>query len=168
MRRHRGDTLDHRRQPCRSLTWHQLHNQVASLARALSALGVQPGERVAAVLPNIPEAIIGLLATASLGAIWTINSPELSVTATLDRLGQLQPVVLIGASHYRFNGKDVDCRAQLRSLPDKLPSLRRTIVVNDPGQADNAPSDRQLLDFTTLVNDAAEPAYTPVPFDHPL
>ena len=152
----------------RSLTWHQPHNQVASLARALSAIGVQPGERVAAVLPNIPEAIVGLLATASLGAIWTINSPELSVTATLDRLGQLQPVVLIGASHYRFNGKDVDCRAQLRTLPDKLPSLRPTIVVNDPDQADNAPSDRQLLDFTTLVNDTAEPAYTPVPFDHPL
>lgn len=152
----------------RSLTWRQLHSQVASLARALSALGVQPGERVAAVLPNIPEAIIGLLATASLGAIWTINSPELSVTATLDRLGQLQPVMLIGASHYRFNGKDVDCRAQLHTLPDKLPSLRHTIVVNDPDQADNAPSDQQLLDFTTLANDTAEPAYTPVPFDHPL
>ena len=152
----------------RSLTWRQLHSQVASLARALSALGVQPGERVAAVLPNIPEAIIGLLATASLGAIWTINSPELSVTATLDRLGQLQPVVLIGASHYRFNGKDVDCRAQLRTLPDKLPSLRPTIVVNDPDHGDNARSDRQLLDFTTLVNDTAEPSYTPVPFDHLL
>ena len=70
----------------RSLTWRQLHSQVAALARTLSALGVQPGERVAAVLSNIPEAIIGLWATASLGATWTINSPELSVTAKLDRL----------------------------------------------------------------------------------
>jgi acetoacetyl-CoA synthetase len=70
----------------RSLTWRQLHSQVASLARAPSALGVQPGERVAAVLSNIPEAIIGLWASASLGATWTINSPELSVTAKLDRL----------------------------------------------------------------------------------
>jgi acetoacetyl-CoA synthetase len=152
----------------RSLTWRQLHSQVASLATALRALGVQPGERVAAVLPNIPEAIVGLLATASLGAIWTINSPELSVTATLDRLDQLQPVVLIGASRYRFNGKDVDCRAQLYTLPDKLPSLRHTIVVNDPDEADNAPSARELLDFAALVNDGAEAAYAPVPFDHPL
>jgi acetoacetyl-CoA synthetase len=73
-------------------------------------------------------------------------------------------VVLMGASHYRFNGKDVDCRAQLH----KLPSLRHTIVVDDPDQADGAPSDRQLPDLTTLVNETAEPAYTPVPFDLPL
>jgi acetoacetyl-CoA synthetase len=152
----------------RSMTWRQLHSQVASLATALRALGVQPGERVAAVLPNIPEAIVGLLATASLGAIWTINSPELSVTATLDRLDQVQPVVLIGASRYRFNGKDVDCRAQLETLPDRLPSLRHTIVVNDPDEADTASSARELLDFAALVNDDAEAAYAPVPFDHPL
>jgi acetoacetyl-CoA synthetase len=152
----------------RSLTWRQLHSQVASLATALRALGVQPGERVAAVLPNIPEAIVGLLATASLGAIWTINSPELSVTATLGRLDQLQPVVLIGASHYRFNGKDVDCRDQLVTLPEKLPSLRHTIVVNDPDEADNARSARELLDFAALVSDDAEAAYAPVPFEHPL
>jgi acetoacetyl-CoA synthetase len=152
----------------RSMTWRQLHSQVASLATALRALGVQPGERVAAVLPNIPEAIVGLLATASLGAIWTINSPELSVTATLDRLDQAQPVVLIGASRYRFNGKDVDCRAQLETLPDRLPSLRHTIVVNDPDEADTASSARELLDFAALVNDDAEAAYAPVPFDHPL
>jgi acetoacetyl-CoA synthetase len=152
----------------RSMTWRQLHSQVASLATALRALGVQPGERVAAVLPNIPEAIVGLLATASLGAIWTINSPELSVTATLDRLDQVQPVVLIGASRYQFNGKDVDCRAQLETLPDRLPSLRHTIVVNDPDEADTASSARELLDFAALVNDDAEAAYAPVPFDHPL
>jgi acetoacetyl-CoA synthetase len=152
----------------RSMTWRQLHSQVASLATALRALGVQPGERVAAVLPNIPEAIIGLLATASLGAIWTINSPELSVTATLDRLDQVQPVVLIGASRYRFNGKDVDCRAQLETLPDRLPSLRHTIVVNDPDEGGTASSARELLDFAALVNDDAEAAYAPVPFDYPL
>jgi acetoacetyl-CoA synthetase len=152
----------------RSMTWRQLHSQVVSLATALRALGVQPGERVAALLPNIPEAIIGLLATASLGAIWTINSPELSVTATLDRLDQVQPVVLIGASRYRFNGKGVDCRAQLETLPDRLPSLRHTIVVNDPDEADTASGARELLDFAALVNDDAEAAYAPVPFDHPL
>jgi acetoacetyl-CoA synthetase len=152
----------------RSMTWRELHSQVASLAARLRALGVRPGERVAAVLPNVAEAIVGLLATASLGAIWTINSPELSTTATLDRLEQLQPVVLIAASRYRFNGKTIDCLAQLGTLRENLAGLRHTIVVRDPDEGEYIAPGAELLDFATLVNDAAEPSYTPVPFDHPL
>jgi len=90
------------------LTWRQLESQVSSLAAHLRRLGIGPGDRVAAVLPNVPEAIIGLLATSAIGAVWTINSPDLSAAATLERLRQLEPKLLIGVDGYRFNAKDFD------------------------------------------------------------
>lgn len=155
------------------LTWHELREQVASLAGRLRGLGVEPGDRVAAVLPNLPEAIIGLLATASIGAIWSINSPDLSATATLDRLRQLEPRVLIGVDGYRFNGKDFDRVDFLTEVEAGLPSLAHTILVRNPDRAPGStPTSEgvrvERLDFATLVTDTVEPRYERVPFDHPL
>ena len=149
-----------------SLTWRELESQVASLAAHLRRLGVAPGDRVAAVLPNVPEAIIGLLATASIGAVWTINSPDLSAAATLERLRQLEPTVLIGVTGYRFNGKDFDRHTHLTEIEAGLPGLRNTIVVTDP----DLPADpgHGRVDFADLVTDAVEPSYLRLPFDHPL
>ncbi|WAM19756.1 acetoacetate--CoA ligase [Rhodococcus sp. JS3073] len=149
------------------LTWRQLDAQVASLAGHLRRLGVEPGDRVAAVLPNLPEAIIGLLATASIGAIWTINSPDLSAAATLDRLRQLEPKILIGVDGYRFNGKNFDRREHLAAVEAGLPGVRHTIVVRNAYPAAPEP-DCARFDFADLVTDTAAADYHRVAFDHPL
>ncbi|MDV8022726.1 acetoacetate--CoA ligase [Rhodococcus sp. IEGM 1330] len=149
------------------LTWRQLEARVTSLAYHLRQLGIESGDRVAAVLPNVPEAIIGLLATASIGAIWTISSPDLSVDATLDRLRQLEPKVLLAVEGYRFNGKDFDRREHLSEVHAGLPSVQHVIVVGDPVAAalDTA---RDLITFDRLVHDSADADYCRVGFDHPL
>ncbi|MGO1536690.1 MAG: AMP-binding protein, partial [Yaniella sp.] len=91
-----------------SMSWNQLRTRVHGLAEQLHELGVKPGERVAAVLPNVAEAIIGMLATATIGAVWTISSPDLTPTATLSRLRQVEPKVLITTAGYTFNGRRHD------------------------------------------------------------
>ncbi len=157
-----------------TVTWRQLERQVASLAAHLDGLGVGPGDVVAAVLPNIPEAIIGLLAAASLGAIWTINSPDLSAGATLDRIRQLEPKILIGAEGYQFNGKHVDQTGHLTEVEDGLPGLSRTIVVRGPGKSVPLPAgapvtaQSQRLNFDELTSGNAAPYYRRLPFTHPL
>lgn len=136
------------------ITWAELRRRTLNLARCLRSLGVTPGDRVAAVLPNIPEAIIGLLATATLGAVWTISSPELSPTATLGRLRQLAPTILIGTRGYRFNGRELDLTAPLREIADGLPSVTRVLTVDDLREA--------------METDGEPAAFHRVPFAHPL
>lgn len=158
------------------LTWRQLEAAVASLATRLRDLGVVPGDRVAAVLPNLPAAIIGLLAAASIGAVWTINSPDLSPKATLDRLAQLEPKVLIAVDGYRFNGKEFDRLDHLAEVEAGLPSLEHTLLVRNladtPGTgtmaAGSAGAGAPRLDFAEAAASSAAPDYTRVPFDHPL
>ncbi|AHH18564.1 putative acetoacetate-CoA ligase [Nocardia nova SH22a] len=149
------------------LTWRELRDRVAGLATALRELGVRPGDRVAAVLPNTPEAIIGLLAAAAVGAIWTVNSPELAVRATVARLSQLAPTVLIGCGAYRFNGKTIECTDRLTTLADALPSVRHLII----DAADRPPRltrDVTVHDFGELSGRTATPVYETTAFDHPL
>ena len=153
----------------RDISWSQLAGCVGALAKHLRELGVQPGDRVAAVLPNIPEAIIGLLASASIGAVWTINSPDLSAQATLDRLAQLEPTVLIGADGYRFNGKEFDRLEHFAQVLAGLPTVKHSILVRklNPGLSAED-TDAGHRDFAQLTSTAVEPEYLRVPFDHPL
>lgn len=153
----------------RDITWTQLGERVGALAHHLRDVGVRPGDCVAAVLPNLPEAIVGLLASASIGAVWTINSPDLSAQATLDRLVQLEPTVLIGTDGYRFNGKEFPRLDHLAEIRAGLPTLRHTILVKklDP----QLPSERvgfEHQDSAAITGHAVEPAFTRLPFDHPL
>jgi len=151
------------------LTWRQLEARVASLAARLRGLGVKPGDRVAAVLPNIPEAVIGLLATVSIGALWSISSPDLSAPATLDRLQQLEPKVVFGVDGYRFNGKEFPRLDHLAEIEAGLPTLSATILVRllSPGTpGKDVPGGR--LDCAALMNGDAEPDYLRLPFNHPL
>ncbi len=156
----------------RSITWRQLETQAANLARHLDRLGVVPGDVVAAVLPNIPEAIIGLLATTSIGAIWTINSPDLSAAATLDRIRQLEPKILLGTEGYRFNGKDIDQTSNLAAIEDGLPGLTSTIVVRGTGKSapalTPATAGTTRFYFDDLTTGEATPSYRRLPFAHPL
>ena len=103
------------------LSWAELAAQVASFAAALRELGVRPGDRVAAYLPNIPQAVVALLATASVGAIWSCCAPDFGTKAVVDRFQQIAPTVLIAVDGYRFGGKDVDRGAVLDELRGQLP-----------------------------------------------
>jgi acetoacetyl-CoA synthetase len=141
------------------ITWSELAKRVAAVAAGLRGLDVQTGDRVVAVLPNIPEAIIGLIASASIGAIWCICSPDLGAKATLDRLRQLEPVVLIGSLGYQFNGKWFDRRDHLAEIEANLPTVRHTIVVG---------GDDDRIRFDDLLTTPAELEFARVPFDHPL
>ena len=104
------------RQVAQSLSWPELRRQVASLALHLQAQGVQPGDRVAAYLPNIPEAAVAFLATASIGAVWSICAPDMGTHAVLDRFRQIEPKVLIGVDGVSYGGRDHDRRPVLAEL----------------------------------------------------
>ncbi len=117
----------------RELSWTDLRRQVASLALHLRAQGLQPGDRVAAYLPNIPEAIVAFLAVASIGGIWSICAPDMGTSAVLDRFRQIEPSVLIACDGVRYGGRDfdrIDVVAQLRAA---LPSVQHLIVLRNLG-----------------------------------
>jgi acetoacetyl-CoA synthetase len=113
----------------RRLTWDELRLEVAQAAKALREAGVAAGDRVAAMLPNMPEAIISLLATASIGAVWSSCSPDFGVQGVLDRFGQIEPKVLIACDGYYYNGKAIDVSDKLAEIAAKLPSVNLVVVV---------------------------------------
>lgn len=155
----------------RRLSHAELHLAVARLAAALRGLGVEPGDRVAAYLPNLPETLIALLATASLGAIFTSASPDFGVQGVLDRFGQVQPKVLIASDGYFYAGKTIDCLHKLADIVAQLPTLRRVLVVpyvqSDP---DLSAIDRAetFAVFVAPYRETTEIRFEPLPFDHPL
>ena len=112
----------------RQLTWGMLREQVGGLAAMLRDLGVGPGDRVAGYVPNAAEAVIAFLATASLGAVWSGCGQDYSPAAAAERLGQLEPAVLIAADGYRYGGRVFDRRGSVSELAALLPTLRATIV----------------------------------------
>ena len=137
--------------PDRHVSWAELLGRSAAFADKLRAAGVQPGDRVAGYLPNNPEAVIAFLATASLGAVWSACGQDYSARAALDRLGQLEPKVLVAADGYVFGGKYRDKRDDVATLRDGLPTLAATFTADDLAES----SDDTLRGVA-------------VPFDHPL
>ena len=111
------------------LTFAELRDQVARARAGLLRLGVGPGDRVVAYLPNIPETIVAFLAAASIGAVWATCPPEFGVRSVLHRLGQLSPTVLLAVAGYRFGEKLVDRRTEVASMREQLPSLRTVVHV---------------------------------------
>ncbi len=111
------------------LTWQELRAHVASVAASLESLGVGKGDRVAGFIANRPEAIVAMLATASVGAVWSSCSPDFGVDAVLDRFGQIEPKVLFATDGYFYNGKSIDSLPALRSIAARLPTLRAVVVV---------------------------------------
>jgi acetoacetyl-CoA synthetase len=146
------------------LTFGQLRDQVARARAGLRELGVRPGDRVAAYLPNIPEALVAFLATASLGAVWTSCAPEFGARSVLDRLTQIEPAVLLIVPGYRFGAKDVDKTADVAALRAGLPALRHTVGVPYGSRA--LPDD--VLPWDELLAGTGPLEFEPVPFDHPL
>ena len=121
------------KQAAKEMTWPQLKQQVASLALHLQAQGVQPGDRVAAYLPNIPEAMVAFLATVSIGGVWSICAPDMGTNAVLDRFKQIEPKVLIACDGVTFGGKDFDRLAVVAELCAALPSVKHVILQDNLG-----------------------------------
>jgi acetoacetyl-CoA synthetase len=151
----------------RDLSGNELTTQVGAMAHHLRLAGVGPGDRVAAYLPNVPEALVGLLATASIGAIWSSCSPDFGERAVLDRFQQIEPKVLIAARSYRFGGREFDRTATVLGLVAGLPTLQEVVWVGQPPSTDAgaAPNHVSWERATSLES---PPEFTPVLFDHPL
>jgi acetoacetyl-CoA synthetase len=155
-------------QPVRELPWEEFARQVRVVATHLRAGGVRPGDRVVAYLPNVPEAIVAMVAAASVGAVWASVSPDFGARGALDRLGQLEPTVLFCADGYRYGGRDFDRRSEVAEIVAGLASLREVVQVGVLGNwADE--------EGTAWADVLAEPdvaadefACEQVAFDHPL
>jgi acetoacetyl-CoA synthetase len=152
------------------LSWGELRAQVAAVAAGLRELGVKRGDRVVAYMPNVPEAIVAFLASASIGAIWSSCSPDFGPASVVDRFAQIEPNVLFAVDGYRYGGKDFDRRETLASLQQAMPSLRRTVVLSylDP-EPDLSPlRDATRWEELLAAGEGAELSFERVPFDHPL
>jgi acetoacetyl-CoA synthetase len=151
-----------------TLTYAELAAEVARVRAGLAALGVTTGDRVAAFLPNIPAALIGLLATASLGAIWSSCSPDFGPHSVIDRFAQITPKVLLATGRYRYGGKAFDRRPSVEAIAAALPGLAAVIMVGGPGEAAAAPG-VTTVPFESLPGTAgAALEFTDVAFGHPL
>ena len=153
----------------RVVTYEQLHTHVAGLAASLRALGVGPGDRVAGFMPNVIETVEAMLATTSLGAIWSSCSPDFGINGVLDRFGQIQPKVLFAADGYFYNGKVCDALERLAAISDAIDTLEQVVVipvVSD--QLDCSGLSKALLWEDFLDPSATEINFAQLPFDHPL
>ena len=152
------------------LSWGELRTQVAAVAASLRELGVERGDRVVAYLPNIPEATVAFLASASIGAVWSSCSPDFGPASVVDRFAQIEPKVLFAVDGYRYGGKDFDRRETLAQLQAEMPSLVRTVVLPylDPDPDLSPLRDATRWDELLASGEGAEPAFERVPFDHPL
>ena len=147
----------------------ELYSAVARTAAALKEAGVESGDRVAGYMPNLPETVIAMLATTSLGAIWSSCSPDFGIDGVVDRLGQIQPKVLFCAAAYTYGGKTHDCLEKVRGIVQAIPSIGHTVVVpyvNPEAKISRIPGAAWFSDFT--ANSASEIDFETLPFDHPV
>jgi acetoacetyl-CoA synthetase len=171
----------------RSLTYAELEAEVVDVAAALRASGVGIGDRVVGFMPNIPETVIAMLATASVGAVWSSCSPDFGVKGVVDRFGQIEPKVLFCASGYRYAGKEIDSLSRVREIVREVPSIQLVVVVPQHGEA---PADFLSWDGFRVLGtrdsglgregsprakasspregSAPSPEFLRLPFDHPL
>ena len=149
----------------REISRDQLREQVGRMANALRKAGIAQGDRVAGFMPNIPETIIAMLATVSLGAIWSSCSPDFGSQGVVDRFGQIEPKLLIAADSYHYNGKQIDCLPRLSELVEQLPSISNVVIAPFSGQETEYQQGIAWQDFLEIENTLS---FVQVPFDHPL
>ncbi|PNG89677.1 acetoacetate--CoA ligase [Streptomyces malaysiensis] len=154
-------------------SWEQLEREVAAVAASLRDMGVGPGDRVAGYLPNTSHAVVALLATAAVGAVWTVCSPDFGTPSVLARMRQAQPTVLVAADGYFYGGKEFDRRPQIAEVADGLPTVRHLIAVDYLYTSSGTSSWSQRSDvaqhtWSALLTNEAQLTFADVPFDHPL
>jgi acetoacetyl-CoA synthetase len=148
-----------------TLTWRQLYEQVASVADWLRNNGLEPGDRVAAYMPNMPETVVAMLAATSLGAIWTSTSPDFGEESVIDRFGQTSPRFLFCVDGYFYNGKKIDLASKNRNISTALPGLKQVIQVNLAGLKNDLPA----VDWAEIVaRPVAGIDFVPRAFNDPL
>ena len=154
----------------RSITYAELYDEVAKLAKALRDAGVKTGDRVAGFMPNMPEAIIAMLAATSIGAIWSSCSPDFGIKGVLDRFGQIEPKILFTADGYFYKDRGFDSLERISGIIDSLPSVEKIIVVpytqNNPDTS-RLPNAIMYKDFLSK-DDNLDIKFEQLPFDHPL
>jgi acetoacetyl-CoA synthetase len=172
--RRRDDTpaLIFRGEDCvsRSLSFAELYDDVSRLRRQLQEWGVRAGDRIAGYLPNMPETIVAMLSTTSLGAIWSSCSPDFGVQGAVDRFGQIEPVVLFAADGYRYGGKWWDLTERVEEIRERIPSLQKVVIASYAGADAPAPGVSNAVRYFDAL-DAFDPepiAFEAFPFDHPL
>jgi acetoacetyl-CoA synthetase len=155
-------------------SWQQLYANVSRWSQAFSNNGIHPGDRIVACLPNIPESVIGALATATLGAIWSSCSPDFGEQGILDRFQQIAPKILITCDGYFYNGKCIDIRDKISAITRQLPSLETVIIVSHLAEIEDKSIDISSIPLAILLEDyilefdEAEIIFRSFPFNHPL
>ncbi|MDA8140973.1 MAG: acetoacetate--CoA ligase [Desulfobacteraceae bacterium] len=152
------------------VSYAQLYDEVARLARALKTAGIQAGDRVAGFMPNLPHTVIAMLAAASMGAVWSSCSPDFGIKGVLDRFGQIKPTILFAANGYWFKGQRVDCLGRIAEIRKALPDLRQVVVVpyTDPKPALDTIPNAVLWDNFRAKEDNLFIEFAQLPFEHPL
>ncbi|HZZ92119.1 MAG TPA: acetoacetate--CoA ligase [Usitatibacter sp.] len=154
----------------RRMSFRELHDNVSRLQQALAGVGVGEGDRVAAFMPNMPETVVAMLATASLGATFTSCSPDFGVQGVVDRFGQVEPKVLFCCDGYFYNGKTVETLPRIAQIVQHLPTVHHVVVVPYISQrpdVDVVPRAWALADFVAPFA-ARDMTFAPMPFNHPL
>lgn len=157
-------------QEARTITYNELYEQVARLSRSLRDAGIKAGDRVAAFIPNMAEAVIAMLATTSIGAIWSSCSPDFGVQGALDRFSQIEPRILFTANGYSYNGKQFDSLGKVKEFSSKLPSIEKIIVVpytEARADIDQMPNAVHYEDFLS-PQQGLDIQFAQLPFDHPV
>jgi acetoacetyl-CoA synthetase len=153
-----------------SITYAQLYDRVARLAKSFRDMGIEAGDRIAGFMPNMNETVIGMLAATSVGAIWSSCSPDFGIKGVLDRFGQIQPRVLFTPNGYSYSGKKIDVMDRIADVVKQIPSIERVIVVPytdpdpDPGRVPNG----VLFEDFLSKEDGLEITFEQLPADHPL
>ncbi len=152
----------------RELSYRELRAEVARVAAGLREAGIRPGDPVAGYLPNLAEAVVAMLATTSLGAVWTSCSPDFGINGVLDRFGQIEPRVLFTADGYFYGGKTLDSLGPIRGVLERLPSVERVVVVPYVAAEPDISSLPGAVPYASFGTPGAALEFTRVPFDAPL
>jgi acetoacetyl-CoA synthetase len=154
------------------MSWSELAAQVGAMTATLEGIGIRPGDRVVSYMPNIPESVVALLATASCGGVWSSCSPDMGPVSVLDRFRQIEPRVLFAVDGYRYGGKDYDRRDVVRELVAQLPTLEAVIFVPYLDAAATLEIDTarkvRVIPFAASIANPNRVAPRPLPFEHPL
>ncbi len=155
--------------PTLSITYSELYQQVARLAKSLRHMGIQPGDRIAAFMPNMIETVVAMLAATSIGAIWSSCSPDFGIKGVLDRFGQIEPRILFTADGYFYNGKEFDSLDRISEIIKDLPSIEKIVVVPYKDmEPDIATMANTVLFEDFLAREAKDLTFEQVPANHPL
>jgi acetoacetyl-CoA synthetase len=159
-----------------TITYKELNSLVVKAAQGLKDLGIKKGDRVAAFASNVPEAVIGMLAATSLGAIWSSTSPDFGIQGVFDRFSQIEPKVLFATEGYYYNGKHIDCSDKIKNIVDRIPSIKKVILIpeyfnfNNPSELSITVSNSDnFIYFNELIkNNSNRIEFEYYDFDHPV